>query len=78
MNVEAWMVRSLITIGKDEGIRDALAIMKKHSIRHLPVVEEGLFIGLVTSGDLKQAILASMLERLKVGDIMIQNPFTIT
>lgn len=72
------MVRNLITIGKEEGIREALTIMKKHSIRHLPVVDDGLFIGLVTSGDLKQAILASMLERLKVGDIMIQNPYTIT
>ena len=78
MNVESWMVRKLITIGKEEGVLDALAIMKKHSIRHLPVIEKDMFVGLVTSGDLKQAILASMLERLKVGDIMIQNPVTIT
>ncbi len=78
MNVESWMVRKLITIGKEDGIRDALAIMKRNSIRHLPVVEGDLFVGLVTSGDLKQAILASMLESLKVGDIMIQDPVTIT
>ncbi|HON39312.1 MAG: CBS domain-containing protein [Desulfomonilia bacterium] len=78
MNVESWMVTDLITIGKEAGIRDALAVMKKFSVRHLPVVEGGLFIGLVTSGDLKQAVLASMLETLKVGDVMIQNPVTIT
>lgn len=78
MNVEFWMERALVTIGKDAGIRDALMVMKKHSIRHLPVVEDGLFIGLVTSGDLKQAIIASMLESLKVSDVMITNPYTIT
>lgn len=72
------MVRNLITIEKDAGIRDALMVMKKHSIRHLPVVEDGLFIGLVSSGDLKQVILASMLESLKVSDVMLQNPYTVT
>ncbi len=71
------MVTDLVTIGKEAGIRDALTVMKKFSVRHLPVVEGGLFIGLVTSGDLKQAVLASMLETLKVGDVMLQNPITI-
>jgi acetoin utilization protein AcuB len=77
MNVESWMSRNLVTIGKDAGIRDALMVMKKYSIRHLPVVENDLFIGLVSSGDLKQVILASMLENLKVSDVMLQNPFTV-
>jgi acetoin utilization protein AcuB len=78
MNVESWMITDLVTIGREAGIRDALTIMKKYSVRHLPVLEEGRFVGLVTSGDLKQAILASMLETLKVGDVMLQDPYTIT
>ncbi|MFY9397087.1 MAG: CBS domain-containing protein, partial [Desulfomonilia bacterium] len=78
MNVESWMVTDLITIGRDAGIRDALTVMKKYSVRHLPVVERGRFVGLVTSGDLKQAILASMLETLKVGDVMLVDPYTVT
>lgn len=78
MNVESWMVKDLITIGRDAGIRDALMVMKKYSVRHLPVVENELFVGLVTLGDLKQAILASMLETLKVSDVMLQNPYTIS
>jgi acetoin utilization protein AcuB len=77
MNIESWMSRNLVTIGKDAGIRDALMVMKKYSIRHLPVVENGLFVGLVSSGDLKQVILASMLESLKVSDVMLQHPFTV-
>ncbi len=72
------MAKNLVTIGKDAGIRDALMVMKKYSVRHLPVVEDGLFIGLVSSGDLKQVILASMLESLKVSDVMVKNPYTVT
>lgn len=78
MKVESWMVKNPISISRDAGIRDALSVMKKHSIRHLPVVVNDLFVGLVTSGDLRQVILASMLENLKVRDVMIQNPYTIT
>jgi acetoin utilization protein AcuB len=78
MKVESWMVKDVITIGCDAGIRDALMVMKKHSVRHLPVVDNTDFIGLVTLGDLKQSILASMIEQLKVSDVMIREPYTIT
>ncbi len=78
MKVDSWMIKDLVTIGSDAGIRDALMVMKKHSVRHLPVIDNREFVGLVTLGDLKQAILAAMLESLKVSDVMIQNPYTIT
>lgn len=78
MKVDSWMIKDLVTIGSDAGIRDALMVMKKHSVRHLPVIDNSQFVGLVTLGDLKQAILAAMLESLKVSDVMIQNPYTIT
>lgn len=78
MKVESWMVKDIFSIGYDAGIRDALVAMKKHSVRHLPVVENGFFLGLVTLGDLKQAIIASMIEQLKVSDVMIREPYTIT
>lgn len=72
------MIKDIFSIGYDAGIRDALVAMKKHSVRHLPVVENGQFLGLVTLGDLKQAIIASMIEQLKVSDVMIREPYTIT
>jgi acetoin utilization protein AcuB len=78
MKVESWMIKDVVTIGCNAGIRDALMVMKKHSVRHLPVVENGDLIGIVTLGDLKQAILASMMEQLKVNDVMVRDPFTIT
>jgi acetoin utilization protein AcuB len=78
MKVESWMVKDVFTITSKAAIKDALMVMKKHSIRHLPVVDKGSLVGLVTLGDLKQAILASMIEQLKVSDVMVQDPYTIT
>jgi len=78
MKVESWMIKDVVTIDKEAGIRDSLKIMKKHSVRHLPVVEGDNLVGLVTLGDLKQVILASMLEELKVKDVMLQNPSTVS
>jgi len=78
MKVESWMVKDVVTIGSKAGIKDAIMVMKKHSVRHLPVVDNNTLVGLVTLGDLKQAIIASMIEQLKVSDVMIREPFTIT
>lgn len=77
MKVNDWMVRSVITIEPDARVKDALMLMKKHSVRHLPVVENGVFVGLLTSGDVKQAILACMLETMKVREVMLSAPYTI-
>jgi len=77
MKVNDWMVRNVITIGPGASVKEALGIMKKHSLRHLPVVEDGLFVGLLTSGDVKQAILTCMLETMKVKEVMLTNPYTI-
>lgn len=72
------MVKDVVTITSNSAIKDALMVMKKHSVRHLPVVDQGSFVGLVALGDLKQAIIASMIEQLKVSDVMIREPYTIT
>jgi acetoin utilization protein AcuB len=78
MKVESWMVKDIVTIGSNAGIKDALMVMKKHSVRHLPVVDNGSFVGVVALGDLKQAIIASMIEQLKVSDVMIREPYTVS
>ncbi len=72
------MVRDVVTIASHAGIREALTVMKSHSVRHLPVVDGGRLVGLVTLGDLKQAILASMIEQLLVRDVMVRDPYTTT
>ncbi|OPZ60015.1 MAG: Inosine-5'-monophosphate dehydrogenase [Deltaproteobacteria bacterium ADurb.Bin510] len=72
MRIEDWMTSSVITIGPEASIRDALETMRQHSIRHLPVLSGDSFVGLVSLGDLKQSILASMIEHLKISDVMVR------
>jgi acetoin utilization protein AcuB len=78
MKVREWMARKLITIDKETTIQDAISLMKKHSIRHLPVLEGGRLIGLVTDGDMRQVFVASLIEELDIDDVMIKDPITVT
>lgn len=74
MDVKRWMVKSPVTITRDTNIQEAIDLMKKHSIRHLPVVEDLKLIGLITQGDLRRAFIPSMIEDIDLSDIMITNP----
>jgi acetoin utilization protein AcuB len=72
------MVRRLVTIGPNTSILKAMEVMRKNSIRHLPVVEGDNFVGFVTEGDLRQASLLSMVDKVSIEDVMIKNPVTIS
>jgi CBS domain-containing protein len=50
--VESVMTRELVTIEPDTSIAIAMSLITEHRCRHLPVVEDGRLLGLVSSGDL--------------------------
>ena len=50
--VERIMTAPAITVEPDKQIMGALSLMTQRRIRHLPVVESGRLIGLVSIGDL--------------------------
>jgi len=50
--VSSWMTRDPITVGPDEDVEIALSTMLDHGFRHLPVVENGEVIGIVSIRDL--------------------------
>ena len=78
MKVGNWMEKKLITIDMETTIQDAVSLMKKHSIRHLPVLEGKRLVGLVTDGDMRQIFVASLIEELAIDDVMIKDPITVT
>lgn len=41
-----------VTIGQDQSVADAVQLMREHSVRRLPVTEEGHAVGIVSIGDL--------------------------
>lgn len=79
MIVRHWMTTDVVTTAKEASIQDALKLMKRHSIRHLPVVQsDGTLVGWVTDADLRSVLIASMLEDLSVEDVMVRRPITVS
>ena len=50
--VERIMTSPAITVERDEQVLNALSLMTRRRIRHLPVVESGRILGIVSIGDL--------------------------
>lgn len=77
MKVKNWIKKEPITIARTALIQDAVHLMKEHSIRHLPVIEEGQLVGLITESDLRQFFFPAMVEDIRVHQVMALNPVTI-
>jgi acetoin utilization protein AcuB len=76
--VRKEMAKKLVTISPGTGILKAMELMRKASIRHLPVLEGSEFLGLVTEGVLRQAMLLSMVDKVTIEDVMIKSPVTVS
>ncbi|MCK8600175.1 CBS domain-containing protein [Desulfoferrobacter suflitae] len=77
MTVRQWMTANVVSVGEQASIQDALTLMKRHSIRHLPVVDpQQNLSGWITDADLRGVLIASMLEDLTVKDVMVRKPYT--
>ncbi len=55
--VEEIMSREVISIDPDTMARQGLELMTEKFIRHLPVVEDGRVIGVVSIGDLVKSVI---------------------
>ncbi len=77
MKVKNWMAKDLVTVKPNTKLSDAIEIMHKHSIRHLPVIEDGEMVGFVTESNLRQYMIPSAVKEIRMKDVMILNPITI-
>ncbi|HEU5440441.1 MAG TPA: IMP dehydrogenase [Ktedonobacterales bacterium] len=50
---ESGMIIDPITLGPDDSLRDALAVMAKYHISGIPITEEGRLVGILTNRDLR-------------------------
>ena len=53
--VTTCMSKALVTIEEDELLSEAMDIMKKQGIRHLPVTADGTIIGVLSLADVLRA-----------------------
>lgn len=88
MNVEKRMSRQVVTVQPDVQITKAHKLMAQEKIQQMPVVKNGKLVGLVSERDILQAYpssvttlsvweIASLLEKIKVKDIMAKDVLTI-
>lgn len=57
VDVEKIMIAvPLVTIGPNASAKEAADLMLRHNIRRLPVVENGVLVGIITSMDLLKCI----------------------
>jgi acetoin utilization protein AcuB len=77
MKVKNWIHGKPITIDRDALLQEAMELMKRHNIRHLPVIEEDELVGFITESDLRQFSFPSMVEDIPVHQVMETNPITI-
>ena len=73
--VEDIMTRDVITVRRDTSLGDCLGIVTKHGIRHLPVVEDGRVVGVISIGDLVRTVLAQQAEQISSLKSYIQSDY---
>jgi acetoin utilization protein AcuB len=78
MRVAEIMNKDPITIPPKTPVGQALKLMQQHQIRHLPVIENDVMVGWISARTLREVLLASMLEVITVGDVMVQAPISVT
>jgi acetoin utilization protein AcuB len=76
--VREVMTPAPVTIAPEAPLAAALAAMRQHEIRHLPVVDsDGRFVGIVTDRDLRQASFARFRSLTEVSrDLLVQDVMT--
>ncbi len=52
MRIEKYMTASVHSVGRSQSLSKAHEMMRKFNVRHLPVLEGGKLVGLVTERDL--------------------------
>jgi acetoin utilization protein AcuB len=74
--LEEVMQREVTTVGPDDGAEEAAALMHENGWRHLPVVQDGELVGIVSDRDIRRERGRGQLELGTVGEIMMPGPVT--
>ena len=65
--VEEIMTRRVITVEPQQTVEACMVLMSDKHIRHLPVVEDGRLIGIVSIGDIVKAVIEA--QRLTIEEL---------
>jgi len=74
LTVGEVMVKDVITVGKDATLEDAARIMVENKIGCLPVLEEGIVVGIITEIDLLAQLMEMMATRVPGVRVTVRMP----
>jgi acetoin utilization protein AcuB len=79
MRVCSHMTPSPHTIGRDQTLAKAHALMHENRIRHLPVLDGGTLVGVVSDRDLRlvESIAGTDPQKTRVDEAMTPEPFFV-
>lgn len=69
--VSQLMTRSVVTCTPDDGIKSVMALMTRHRVRQIPVVEGGRLRGIVSIGD----VVKHRLDELEMEANVLRDAF---
>jgi acetoin utilization protein AcuB len=82
--VKDSMTREVVVLSPETTAAEALAVCRERRIRHLPVVEEGRLVGIVSDRDLRSAAPAlgdpgrtEALGKLRVSEVMTRDVLSV-
>ncbi len=72
------MTQNVITLNQDDNLEKAERLFKDHNIRHIPVVQDNVIIGMLSYSDLLRLSFADVIDTdNNAADVMVYNMFTI-
>jgi acetoin utilization protein AcuB len=79
-SVADYMTPGPTVVGAHQSLPTAHQIMREHGIRHLPVVDGGLLVGILSDRDLHlvQTLAHVRPEQLTFEDAMTADPYTVS
>lgn len=78
--ISRYMTNQPWTIARTASLAEAHALMRQHQLRHLPVLDNGELVGIVTMRDLHllETIGDFSLDEIPVEEAMSAHPFIVT
>ncbi|WP_224244258.1 CBS domain-containing protein [Hyalangium gracile] len=81
LTIDELMTRDVVTLEADDALIDVDDLLKRHHIRHVPVVHDGKLVGMVSHRDLIRALARQPLGQgarpLGVKDVMTRDVETV-
>jgi CBS domain-containing protein len=62
-----WQIMSspVLTVTPDQSVRECMQIMTERRVRHLPVVQDGRVLGMLSIGDLVRAVVEEQQQTIE-------------